>query len=312
MPTHAHAPLTPEGRRRMVLMIERGASLRRAAREFSVAVATAHRWWHRFLAADPTSKHHGICFLDRSRRPHRSPRQLTAAQEAAILTARRQTNLGPGRLAHICRRHRSTIWKVLRRHGLNRRPAAPRPIRRRYEWSRPGALLHIDTAKLARFATPGHRTRGRRAAGKANEGMGYSVVHVAIDDHSRDAYLEIHCDERGETCARFLERALAHFSELGMEPEALISDRAMNYRLSRAFQSVLAGHGIRHILTPPHSPWWNGKCERFIQTLKNEWAYAHEWPSSATRTRPLRLVEDLQSAPTPQLARRPAANQPCS
>lgn len=286
MPTHANAPLTPEGRRRMVLMIERGASLRRAAAEFSVAVATAHRWWHRFKDADPDERR-GACFRDRSSRPHRSPRRLSAAEEAPILAARRQTNLGPGRLAHICRRHRSTIYKVLRRHGMGRRVSAPRPIRRRYEWSEPGALLHLDTAKLARFATPGHRTRGRGAHAHDNEGMGYSVAHVAIDDHSRYAYVELHSDERGVTCARFLERALAHFVELGMHPEAILTDNARNYRTARVFQRVLHRHGIRHILTPPYSPWWNGKCERFIQTLKNEWAYAHEWPSSATRARAL-------------------------
>lgn len=288
MPLHANAPLSPEGRRRMVQLIARGVSLRRAAAEFSVAPATAHRWWHRHLGASGDERRSGSCYLDRSSRPHRSPRRLSAAAEEPILAARRTTNLGPGRLAHICRRHRSTIYKVLRRHGLGRRAAAPRPLRRRYEWSRPGALLHIDTAKLARFRTPGHRTRGRGQVPKdANQGMGQTVVHVAIDDHSRYAYLELHSDERGATSARFLERALAHFAGLGMHPEALISDRAMNYRLSGAFQAVLTAHGIRHILTPPYSPWWNGKCERFIQTLKTEWAYAHEWPSSAARARAL-------------------------
>ncbi|MDH3226014.1 MAG: integrase core domain-containing protein, partial [Thermoleophilia bacterium] len=90
------------------------------------------------------------------------------------------------------------------------------------------------------------------------------------------------------TCARFAERALAHFADLGMDQvEALMSDNALNYRRSLAFQGVLARRGIRHILTPPYTPRWNGKCEPFIQTLKAEWAYAHEWPSSATRARAL-------------------------
>ena len=287
MPLHANAPLSPEGRRRMVLFIRRGASLRTAAARFSVSVATAHRWWHRYRSATAEDRSRGACYRDRSSRPHRSPRRLSAAEEAPILDARRRTNLGPGRLAHICRRHRSTIYAVLVRHGLGRRQMTPRPFRRRYEWSEPGALLHIDTAKLARFRTPGHRTRGRGSHAHDNEGMGYSVVHVAIDDHSRYAYAELHSDERGETCAAFLERALSHFADLGMRPEALLSDNAMNYRRSRVFQAALHRHGIRHITTPPYSPWWNGKCERFIQTLKNEWAYAHEWPSSATRARAL-------------------------
>jgi len=288
MPIHRNAPLTPEGRRRMVLVIEGGVSLHRAARQFSVSVATAHRWWHLFSEAEEPERRAGHCFCDRSSRPHRSPRRLRADEEALILKARAQTNLGPGRLAHICRRHRSTIHKVLHRHGVSRRRRAPAPSTRRYEWSRPGALIHIDTAKLARFRVPGHRTRGRAQAAHANEGMGYGVIHVAIDDHSRYAYVELAADERGGTCAAFLSRALSHFAQLGMsDVEALMSDNAFNYRRSAAFQAVLEEHGIHHILTPPYTPRWNGKVERFIQTLKNEWGYAHEWPSSAARARAL-------------------------
>ncbi len=66
-----------------------------------------------------------------------------------------------------------------------------------------------------------------------------------------------------------------------------MSDNAFAYRRSRAFRAVLDRHRARHILTPPYTPRWNGKVERFIQTLKKEWAYAHSWPSSAERTRAL-------------------------
>ncbi len=67
----------------------------------------------------------------------------------------------------------------------------------------PDALIHIHTAKLARFTRPGHRTRGRSTETRRDKGrgMGHVVVHVAIDDHSRYAYVEQHTDERGETCA---------------------------------------------------------------------------------------------------------------
>lgn len=161
MPTHANAPLTPAGRRRLVALIESGLSQRAAAAALCVAPATAHRWWHRWRDADLGARRSGTCLRDRSSRPHRSPRRLRWEEEAPILRARTQTNLGPGRLAHICDRHRSTIWKVLHRHGLSRRRSAPAPVSRRYEWSHPGALVHLDVARLARFSHPGHRTRGR-------------------------------------------------------------------------------------------------------------------------------------------------------
>ena len=288
MQLHANAALGPAGRRRLVGLIEQGHSIRAAAAALSVAPATAHRWWHRWRRASAPARRSGACLADRSSRPHRSPRHLSAAQEAPILAAREATNLGPGRLAHICRRARSTIWKVLARHGRSRRRRGPRPLTRRYEWARPGALIHIDTARLARFARPGHRTRGRVAASHLNDGAGHVVVHVAVDDHSRYAYVEQHADERATTCAAFLARALAHFVELGLEPaEAVMTDGALAYRRSEAFQRAIARAGARQILTPPYTPRWNGKAERFIGTLKAEWAYAQEWPSSAARARAL-------------------------
>ena len=215
---------------------------------------------------------------------------MSAGEEAPILRARRETNLGPGRLAGICQRQRSTIWKVLHRNGLSRRPAAPRPSYRRYEWSRPGALLHVDIARLARFDRPGHAATGDRAktAAEKRKGIGYVWLHCVVDDHSRLAYVEQHHDEGGATAAAVLERAIAHFGELGLEaPEAVMSDNAFAYVNSRAFAAVLAANGARHIRTPAYTPRWNGKVERFIQTLKREWAYAHSWSSSTKRSKAL-------------------------
>jgi len=260
MHLHRNAALGIAGRRRLVILIEDGLSQRQAAAAVGVSPATANRWARRWRAASDAQRATGACLADRSSRPHRSPRQLSADQEAPILAARAASNLGPGRLAHICRRARSTIWKVLWRHGLSRRRQGPRPLRRRYEWARPGALIHIDTARLARFRHPGHRTRGR-VDGHANTGMGHVYLHVAVDDHSRYAYVEQHPDERAPTCAAFLIRALAHFRCLGLEPaEAVMTDGARNYRTAAIFRQALADAGARHILTPPYTPRWNGKA----------------------------------------------------
>src|SRR5712692_656214 len=137
MSFHRNAKLGLAGRYALVCAIEEGMTLKQAAACFSVSPATSHRWWHRWLEGDRSS----ATLLDRSSRPHRQPRRLSAAEEEPILRARRETNLGPGRLAGIVRRARSTIWKVLQRHGLSRRPRGQRQTYRRYEWSRPGAPL---------------------------------------------------------------------------------------------------------------------------------------------------------------------------
>jgi transposase InsO family protein len=178
---------------------------------------------------------------------------------------------------------------VLRRHGLSRlRPKQPRQSYRRYEWSRPGALLHVDVARLARFERPGHALTGvrDRTGAEKRAFWGYVYLHCVIDDHSRYAYVEQHPDESGKTAAAVMERAIEHFATLGMKaPDAVMSDNALAYRRSNAFRAVLERHGARQILIPPYTPRWNGKVERFIQTLKREWAYAHIWPTSAERAR---------------------------
>jgi len=279
MNLHANAKLGLAGRRGLVSAIESGASMRSAAASFGVSPATAHRWWHRFLESGSLA--------DRSSRPHRQPRRLSPAQEEPILRARRETNLGPGRLAGIVRCSRSTIWKVLHRNGLSRRPRGERQSYRRYEWSRPGALLHMDVKKLGRFHVPGHRVTGSRLYDR-NRGVGYDHLHCVVDDHSRLAYVELHPREDAETNAGTLERALRFFAELGLDPpEAVMTDNALVYVRGRRFNQLLTSAGIRHIRTPIYTPRWNGKAERFIRTLQDEWAYSRTWPNSSARARTL-------------------------
>lgn len=292
MDVHANAALGPAGRLALVELIEAGWSLRRAAARLNVSPATAHRWWHRYRQATGSEREAGSWVFDRSSRPHRQPRKMSEAEEKVILEARERTRLGPGRLAGIVGRARSTIWKVLSRNGVsNLKPAEGRQTFKRYEWAEPGALLHVDMARLARFERPGHAVTGKRdkTGAEKRARWGYVYLHCVIDDHSRYAYVEQHPGQDGDTAAKVLDRAIRHFTEIGMRtPEAVMTDNAMAYRHSRKFQDVLASQKARHILTPPYTPRWNGKVERFIQTLKKEWAYAHSWPRSCERARALR------------------------
>jgi transposase InsO family protein len=66
-----------------------------------------------------------------------------------------------------------------------------------------------------------------------------------------------------------------------------MTDNAFVYVHGRRFRELLAAAGARHIRTPAYTPRWNGKVERFIQTLQNEWAYSRLWPDSSTRARSL-------------------------
>jgi transposase len=144
-----------QGRRDLVLLVEQGSTLRQAAACLSVAPATAHRWWHRWRAATDAERASLACLRTRSSRPLSCPWALSREAEKVILDARSKTNYGPLQLQFLTGRHRSTIHKVLVRHGVSRRRRTERPqTSRRYEWAEAGALLHIDAFELPRFDRP--------------------------------------------------------------------------------------------------------------------------------------------------------------
>jgi transposase len=70
-------------------------TLKAAAAAFSVSPATAHRWWQRWKNAGEEARRTLSCLLDRSSRPHRSPRQLAPELAEVICACRRKTGWGP-------------------------------------------------------------------------------------------------------------------------------------------------------------------------------------------------------------------------
>lgn len=276
-----------QGRRELCVLIERGATLRAAAAALNVAPATAHRWWHRWKAAEEADRESLACLRTRSTRPRSCPWALSPEQQQEILRARALTNWGPMQLQFLTGRHRSTIWKVLKRHGVSRqRRSEPRQTTRRYEWAEAGALLHIDAFEAPKFERPGHWAHGDRSDTHRTRNAGRVKVVGVVDDHTRLAYCEIHSGETAEAVSVTLTRAAAWFREQGCGPvQAVMSDNAKCYATSHRFKATLAELDARHILIPPRTPRWNGKVERFFQTLDREWAHGRVWQNSRQRDR---------------------------
>jgi transposase InsO family protein len=272
------------GRLQLVRLIESGCSLRSAAAESSVSPATAHRWWHRWQQASELERASRECLRARAPRPKSCPWQLSVDEQQRILDARQRTNYGPARLAGLVGYRRSTIHKVLVRHGCSRRRRAPRERSfRRYEWAEPGALLHMDTKRLQRFAVPGHWATGDRREIARNRDVGYVYAHCVVDDHSRLAYVELLADERAGTVTAFVQRALEWFGEHGITARRLMTDGAFTYTQNRSLRERLARDGIRHLVTEPYRPATNGKVERFHQTMTREWAKGRRYETSDQR-----------------------------
>src|SRR5919197_6755594 len=213
---HANAKLGLAGRLALVRAIEDGYSLKAAAAASSISAATAHRWWHRWLEGGRRPE----ALVDRSSRPHRSPRLLAAELEERICDCRRQTGWGPRLVAGATGVAHSTVWKVLKRAGLSRRAKAVKEPANSYEWACPGDLLHMDVSRYARFLRPGHRVTGDRSHRQGGwmrlaTRVGYDYAHAIVDDHSRLAFVELHDDEKAATVAGFVERALAFFAAHG-------------------------------------------------------------------------------------------------
>ena len=171
------------------------------------------------------------------------------------------------------------IWRVLARHGESRAQQAPRPPANRYEYAQPGELVHLDAKKLGRFWQVGKHVLGGK---RRNPNAGWQHAHVAVDDHSRWAMVELRPAEDAESCTSFLSSVISAYSEQGITIRRVMTDNGAGYR-SRRFRALVAKHGIRHIRTKPYTPRTNGKAEAFIRILQREYAYAFAYPRGHRR-----------------------------
>ena len=290
MGQHVRGKLGPAARQELVrLIVEEGFSERAAAAALSVAPKTAHHWKLRWLGASDRERVSGRWALDRSSRPHCSPNRTDEATERRVCEARRRTGWGPRLISGETGVAHSTVHAILRRHGCSRSPRPARGEVVRYEWPCPGDLLHMDVKRYPRFRRPGHALTGDRRASRMQRAnpLGHDYFHALVDDHSRLVYGELLADEKAATVSAFSERALVWFAGQGIRARRLMTDGAMSYRRNRSLAELLAAQGIKHIVTPPYTPHWNGKVERFHRTMEREWAKGLRYKNSTARNRAL-------------------------
>jgi transposase InsO family protein len=287
MDLHANAALSLNQRRRLARRVcTDGWRLADAAAAGETTPRTAQKWATRYRAEGEAG------LFDRSSAAKRVWNRTPADRVAAIVALRRLRFSGP-EIAELLAMPASTVSAICKREGVGRLGRLGLEPARRYERRRPGELIHIDLKRLGRIGDrgAGHRVLGlgRRQSQFKKRGRGatgWEFVHVAIDDATRLAYAEVLDDERAESAAGFLRRAVAFFAERGFRVERLITDNGNAYR-STVHALCCRELGIRHLRTRPYRPQTNGKAERFIRTLLNGWAWGAIYRSSAERTRAL-------------------------
>lgn len=260
------------------------------------AFRVSRRFYYRWLPRWRALGRDGL--VDASSRPHHSPQRSSLAQEAAIVATRRRTGWGADRLGAWLGLPPATCHRVLRRQGLITRHRASEPIVR-YEHAEPGSLVHLDTKKLGRIVGgPGHRATGDRR--DTRRGVGWEVLHVAIDDATRLVYAEILPDERKGTTTRFMLRALRWYRDQGIRVWRVLTDNGNPYR-SKVFAAALRRLSIKPKRTRPYRPCTNGKVERWIRTALSECLYLEVFSSSATRRLALDRFIDYYNGVRPHL-----------
>ena len=287
MKLHANARLSLKGRQLLIDRVQgAGWPLSAAAEAAGISGRTARKWLTRYRAE-------GRCgLLDRSSAPVVVANRTDERRVEAIAALRR-VRLTGAEIAEVLSMPLSTVSGILTRIGMGKLGRLGLEPARRYERDRPGELIHIDVKKLGRI----HGGAGKRVTvvqrnpaqrrydpdGREHRITGWDYVHIAIDDATRLAYVEVLSDEKAVTAVGFLRRAVKHFRGYGITVERLITDNGSPYR-SAVHAIACRTLGIAHLRTRPYRPQTNGKAERFIRTLLGGWAYGAIYSSSAERT----------------------------
>jgi transposase InsO family protein len=286
MKKHANARLSLKGRELLIDRVQGAGWLLSAAAEAAgISDRTARKWIARHRAEGPDG------LLDRSSAPAVVANR-TEDRRVEVIAGLRRLRMTGAEIAECLDMALSTVSGILTRIGMGKLGRLGLEPAQRYERARPGELIHIDVKKLGRIQVMGHAVTGNRAQrarrtrvgnhGRKLGTAGWEFVHIAIDDATRLAYVEVLADEKATTAIAFLRRAVRHYASYGITTERLITDNGSAYR-STVHAIACRALGIRHLRTRPYRPQTNGKAERFIRTLLGGWAYGAIYRDSAER-----------------------------
>ena len=230
--------------------------------ELGISRQTFYKYRRRYEAEGPRG------LVERSRRPHRSPSQVSAEIEDAIVRLRKELPVDNGAQTIQFHLRRSgiaqvpsvaTVHRVLVRRGM----VVPQPAKRprsswkRFEWPRPNDAFQIDATQWV----------------LADESKVW--IMDVLDDHSRVLAAARVC--AGPTSAAAWDAFSHACADWGI-PARVMSDNGVCFTgrfLNRGdhhevdFERQLRSMGVDQLLSSPAHPQTCGKLERSHQTTKN-------------------------------------------
>jgi transposase InsO family protein len=262
MKLHRNAALSLKKRELLCRrVVEQGWSLTKAAEAAEVSERRAGEWVGRFKAEGE------LGLLDRSSAP-KTVHNRTPEGRVQVIAALRRLRMTGAEIAEVLRMPQTTVSGILTRIGMGRLGRLGLEPAQRYERKRPGELVHVDVKKLGRIqGGAGWRVRDRRqhynrtfidSDGFKRRTVGWEYVHVAVDDATRLAYVEVLADEKAKTVVGFLGRAVRFFRRHGIAVQRVLTDNGSAYRSTI---HALACHilALKHLRTRPYRPQTNGK-----------------------------------------------------
>lgn len=211
-----------------------------------------YKWWRRFKASS-------FCLeslKEKTRRPQRSPRRISATLEFRIRRLARKGYGAPMIQAHLrldgVLISQSTIGKVIRGRRKNLQKERPlKPHRRRYELLVPGERVQVDV-KYVPYPIDGRRVYN----------------YVAVDECTRLRFIKTYTELNAHSTIDFLEnmkRAIPFKiyciqTDNGFEFTNKLNPHASKWE--HQMETWCVKNGIRHRLIPPGEKELNGKVER--------------------------------------------------
>ena len=187
--------------------------------------------------------------------PEEDARVLALARESPELSSRQLATWITDNASFAV--SESTVYRILRREGLVKRPEVQLVAGKEY---------HTKT-------TGPHQLWATDASYFRVVSWGYYYLVTVMDDYSRFILAwKLQRDMAADSLIEVVQQAIdaTGMTEVPVEDRTkLLSDNGSGY-VSRAFQDYLHLVDISHILTAPFHPQTNGKLERYHQSVKQE------------------------------------------